>query len=42
MWASHRGHRLLGGGEGEKDRPLTTTTGATGGTDGERAAQAAV
>ncbi|KAK4245131.1 hypothetical protein C7999DRAFT_34529 [Corynascus novoguineensis] len=42
MWASHRRNRLAGTGDPEKDRPLTTTTGApAAGTNGERAAQAA-
>jgi hypothetical protein len=42
MWASHRGHRLLGGGDPEKGRPLATGTSTTGGTNGERVAQATV
>ncbi|KAK4135151.1 hypothetical protein BT67DRAFT_420845 [Trichocladium antarcticum] len=45
MWASHRGHRMLGGGDPEKDRPLatgTTTATTAVGTDGERVAPVAV
>jgi hypothetical protein len=40
MWASHKRDRA--GGDPEKDRPLTTTTGTTTGPTEGAAAQAAV